>query len=494
MDFLKKIALIWQKISLIQRALLTGVVITVALIGSLLVHWARKPDMTVLYHGLAPSEAYSIVEKIAENNIAYELRDGGTTICVPKQNVYELRIALAKEGLPADNQSGYKIFDEEKIGISPFVENVNLKRALQDELAKSIQLIDGVAHARVHIVDADEGLFSSKENPTSASVVLRIKPGYSVSSINIAAITHLVSGAVKGLKAENVTVIDSQGRLLSGDTDPTITAGAGTVQDYKERVEQNLSKKVENMLTAVLGPGRASVQVSAVLDMNSVSTVTETYNPETKVSVKEEETKTAPSIASGSNASAGEIKQDSIIKTEFEVGKTVTQEVVLPGTIKSLSVAAFVDLYPDDVNDAESGAQAQLIMQQTDVQQIIQNALGLKDTDPITVVNARFHKPIQAFAEEEPSNWPRYLALARQLSLAIFAICALLVFRTINKARKKAAAEIPQAQIAAGTVAGLLPSGVNSSEPLMLRRQIASAMRKNPEQVRELFQNWLQEK
>ncbi|MHC4510022.1 MAG: flagellar basal-body MS-ring/collar protein FliF, partial [Planctomycetota bacterium] len=185
-----------------------------------------------LYQELAPEEAAQITEKISEKGIAYQLRSGGTSIYVPKENVYQLRLDMAKEGLPAGEQGGYKIFDNEKIGVSPFVQSVNLKRALQEELAKSIQMVDGVEHARVHIVRSEQTLFTSEAGTTTASVVLRLKPGYRLSALNIAAITHLVSGSVEGLNSENVTVIDSQGHLLSGESDPTMASGAGTVQDY----------------------------------------------------------------------------------------------------------------------------------------------------------------------------------------------------------------------------------------------------------------------
>jgi flagellar M-ring protein FliF len=213
MGFFQKIRAIWEKISLVQRALLVAIVLTFVIAGGLLVHWARMPDMRMLYTDLVPEEASEITEKISEQGIAYELRNGGTAIYVPKENVYQLRLDMAKEGLPAGEQGGYKIFDNEKIGISPFVQSVNLKRALQDELARSIQMIDGVNQARVHIVNSEQTLFTSEAGKTTASVVLKLRPGYRLSSLNIAAITHLVSGSVEGLTSDNVTVIDSQGRL-----------------------------------------------------------------------------------------------------------------------------------------------------------------------------------------------------------------------------------------------------------------------------------------
>jgi flagellar M-ring protein FliF len=500
MGFVHKIRAIWEKISLVQRALLIAIVLTFVIISGFLVHWARRPDMRMLYKDLAPEEAAEITDKISEQGVAYELRNGGTSIYVPKEKVYQLRLDMAKEGLPSGEQGGYKIFDNEKIGISPFVQNVNLKRAMQDELAKSIQMIDGVNQARIHIVSSEQTLFTSEAGKTTASVVLRLKPGYRLSALNIAAITHLVSGSVEGLTSDNVTVIDSQGRLLSSESDQTMASGAGTVQDYRERVEQNLQDKVEEMLTTVLGPGRAKVRIHAVLDMNSVSTVTEKYEPK-GVATKEEITNGsetgAGGEASGGQAAAGSTKKDETIITEYQVGKTVTQEVVLPGEIISLSVAAVVDLSPADVNETESAGQAASIMDPNDVEKLIENALGLDlaGADSLKVVNAKFHQPAKALLDEELKAGLDFIAIARQASLGIMAVCALFVLRMFRGAKKKVKAEAGRGQLAAGQGdTGLLPAGAGESEPLVLRRQIATALEDNPERVRQLFTSWIEEK
>jgi flagellar M-ring protein FliF len=500
MGVFQKIRAVWQKIGLVQRALLIAIVLTFAIAGGLLVRWAQRPDMRMLYQELAPEEAADIVEKISEKGIAYELRNGGTSIYVPKQNVYQLRLDMAKEGLPSGDQGGYKIFDNEKIGVSPFVQSVNLKRALQDELAKSIQMIDGVELARVHIVRSEQTLFTSDAGKTTASVVLRLKPGYRLSATNIAAITHLVSGSVEGLTADNVTVIDSQGRLLSGQSDQAVVGGGGTVQDYRERVEQNLESKVEEMLTAVLGPGRAKVRIHAVLDMNSVHTVTEKYEPK-GVPTKEEitngsETGATGAGTAGNSATPGSTKKDETITTEYQVGKTVKQEVVLPGEIISLSVAAVVDLSPADANATQAGAKAAKIMEPNDVEKLIENALGLnlKGADSLKVVDAKFQNPATPLLDEEAAGLD-YLAIARDASLGVMAICALLVLRMFRGARRKANIEAAAKHLpGVEGVAGLLAGATGGTEPLLLRKQIASVLEQDPERAKQLFVSWLEEK
>jgi flagellar M-ring protein FliF len=502
MSFFQKIVLIWQKVSLVQRALLTAVVLTFLIIGALLIHWARKPAMRMLYQDLSPEEAAKITDKISEKGITYELKSGGTAIYVPEEQVYQLRLDMAKEGLPSDQQGGYKIFDNEKIGISPFVQNVNLKRALQEELAKSIQMIDGVIHARVHIVSPESAygrLFSSETEKTTASVVLRLTPGYSLSSSNIASITNLIAGSVEGLRPENITVVDSQGHLLSSKSDSTIASGAGTVADHKERIEKSLARKVEDMLTAVLGPGRAAVRVSANIDMNSVSTVTESYDPTAKVASKEEittktEIEQSDVPAAGKTAVPGSTKKDEIIVTEYEVGKTVKQEVILPGEIKSLSVAAFVDLSVSDANEtgsSESTNSGQMIMPLSDVEEIIKNALGLKQTDLLKVVHVKFYHPAESLLDEDLSGRLDFIAIARQASLGIMAICALLVLRIFRGAKKKVKSGAEPGREGADVVA---QEGSTSSESLVLRKEIAGALESNPDRVRQLFTSWIEEK
>ena len=504
MNFFQKVMAVWQNVSLVQRALLIAIVLAFAILGVLLTQWASRPDMRVLYSNLDPEEAAKIIDKIDEKGVACKLANGGTTIRVPRENVSRLRLDMAKEGLPESGQKGYGIFDKQGIGISPFVQNVNLKRALQDELAKSIQMIDGVAHARIHIVSPKQTLFNSQGGQTSASVVLRLKAGYRLSPSNIAAITHLVAGSVEALKSESVIVVDSQGQLLSGESEQGVARGAGTVADYKERVEQHLSNKVENMLTAVLGPGRATVMVSAIIDMNSVELAKETYEPKgitQKEEIKKEnETKPGPTSTEGPTASGESKKTGSTTTTEYVIPKTVQRTVELPGKIKSLSVAAFVDLSTADANGLGATGQSTQIVALTDVKAIIKKALGprLADED-IEVKDVKFNRPTEALIGPEQAGGLDFVAIARQSSLGIMAVCAFLVLKIFSGAKKKAAAPVAAGaaqplEIGAEGIAGAVPPEAGSSEPLAMRRQIANNLKTNPEQVRQLFTSWLEQK
>ena len=220
-----------------QRLLLVTIALACVGAGVLLVGWARQPEMALLYSDLPPADAAQIVEKARDAGIACKLSDGGTTIHVPRQNVYDLRLSLASEGLPSGQQAGYKILDEDRIGASPFAQRVNYIRAIEGEIARTVRLIEGVEAARVHVVRPEATLFGGREQAASATVALRLRGGWHLTRGNVAAIVHMVAGSVEGLSPDQVVVVDSQGTLLSGDDEPGAVAGASSVQDYKARVE-----------------------------------------------------------------------------------------------------------------------------------------------------------------------------------------------------------------------------------------------------------------
>lgn len=478
MDLLQKIKVVWARIGLVQRAVLIAVGLTILGAGALLLRWARQPQMQLLYQGLAPDDAAKIVEKISQQNISYQLRSGGTSIYVPKQDVYRLRLDMAKDGLPSGGQGGYKLIESLPVGASPAVLEASLKRVLEEELAKSIQMIEGVSFARVHLDNPQSQFFVPDQEKTTASVVLQLAPGRGLSPANVAAITNLVAGSVSGLRPENVTIVDNHGNLLSGQAQDKLTSVAGTVYDYKMQVEQGLAKKVEGMLQQVLGPNRATVQVSAVIDMNNVSLVTET--PTTGAEVKVEESRTQETEPAGQTSKQ---RVETKTVTENATGKTVRQETILPGQIKSLSVSAVVDLYPEDPN------QTKLLMDVQEVEAIIRGALGMKPSDQLMVKNIRFNRPKQNDTLGEPV-WLRYMALVRQGSIVLMAISGLLVFRFLVRQQRPATRQAPEA-LPAGASPSFLVSP--SASQAVVKRQLAEAIKNNPEQVRQLFAAWVQE-
>lgn len=494
MGFLENIQQVWEKVSLTQRILLVTVVLTAIAGGTFVVQWARRPDMQLLYRGLGPDEAAQVIERIQAQDIPYEVRAGGTAIYVPSTNLHQLRLDVAGQGILSNSKSGYGIFDNEKIGISPFVQNVNLKRAQQEELAKSIQTMEGVLSARVHLSNTDsDNIFATSEGQATASVIIQMRPGHTLTPNNVAAVSNLVASAT-GLKPENVTITDTQGRLLSSKSHELFSAQAGTAQDYRERIEKYYKTKIEAFLAKFIAENKVAIEVGALVDLKGSDTVTETPTVDSTQAVTEETTTdTEPITSATGTAGASEEKSSSTTSSKYVYGTTVRKETVLAGEVLALSVAAVVDLSSDDPNDTQP------IMTVADVNEIIQSAVNIKDANAVTITvkEAKFARAaIPVFAQAD-QDWTRYLALAREASMGIMAFCALLVYLIFARARKKAAGTASQeslAQLQAGAAGMLMESTDDETQQVaVVRRQISSALKSNPDHVRELFASWMQE-
>ncbi len=503
----------WRRMGLVQRVTLLSVLLACAGAAALLVGWAREPHMALLYSRLDPEDASEVVAQIQESGTPYELKDGGTSIYVPSEKVYSLRLQLAGEGLPAGGRQGYRLLDEEKIGTSPFTQRVNYVRALEGELAKTIALIDGVEHARVHIVRTESRLFREDETGTSATIAVRVRPGRRLSQGNVAAIVHLVAGGVDHLQPENVVVVDSQGTLLSTGNEGGFAGGrGGTVIDYKSQVEEYLARKAEQMLSLVLGPGRATVKVSAEVETSTVNKTEETYSPDGAVPVKEEIMSKSEAPGAGQGAAGGESKEETTT-TEYEVGRIVSQTINMPGKITSLSVAAFVDLSPPVPPPAEQGEEAAEpaptpapTLSVQDVEDVVRRAIGLKETDDLKVVSTTFHRPAAVADEAAETDFLSdpafYLEAARHASLGILVIGALLALKMFGGSRHKGTAGL-EAAAAEGALAvgegetgsgNLLPAGTGQpADAAQVNRRIAAALKENPEEVKRLFRTWVQQ-
>jgi len=486
---LQNIRGIWQRAGLAQQILLVAVVLGGIGAAVLLVNWARQPRMALLYARLDPEEAAKIVEKIRDADVPCELKAGGTSIYVPEDKVYSLRLDMASEGLTTGGQGGYGILDSETIGTSPFKQSVNYVRAIEGELAKSIQLIDGVSMARVHVVKPKDTLFAGKEKQASATVVLKLKSGWRLTDANVAAIVNLVAGGVEGLTAEKVVVVDSDGNLLTSGGDNQIAKQAGSLLDYKTRVEQYLARKAEEMLTAVLGPGRASVRVDATIETSSSSTVEEKYQPDSKVVTSEKlrSSSTAGSPRTGA-AAPGSTSTEEETETAYLTPKTVTTRTELPGQVKALTVAALVDV----TGPAKEGGSGEPLLKLEDAKEIIRSAIGAKPED-VTVVAASF--PQADAAEEAPAEEGLFtkdflLDMARRSSLGLLVIGFLLALKMFRGKKK---VQLPNVALEgrAATQGAMLPGGEDAAaDPNVLRAHISRALQDNPDEVKRLFLTW----
>ena len=498
-NFLQNMREVWQRVGLLPRLVLLTVLLACIGAAALLVGWASTPNMALLYTGLDPEEASRIVEKIRDAKVLYELRAGGTAIYVPEENVYSLRLELAGAGLPAGDHRGYRLLDEEKIGTSPFTQRLNYRRALEGEIARSIQVIDGVTSARLHIVRPETSVFGDRERSSSATVVLKMKPGARLTGRNVAAIVHLVAGSVENLQPEAVVVVDSAGNLLSGNQQDGFARGLSTILDFETQHEEYLAHKVEDMLTQVLGPNRATVRVDVSLDRTSITTTSEVYDPAAKVATKEETKSKSASggaaAAEGAAAPSGVTKEETI-STDYNVGRTIKQETLAPGKVLSVSVAAMVDLTtPMEAPPAAEGAAtppAKPAVKVQDVESIIRSALGLKETDTIKVIDTPFHRPLVVeTAAEDTAETDRtfYLNIAKHSSLGVLVIGALVALKICSGPRRRTGAA--GVALPAGAIAGALPPAAGlDGDPALLRSRITEALQQNPDEVKRLFATW----
>ena len=265
--------------------------------------WLTRPQYVPLYSGLAGADASAIVEQLEANDVTYELTDGGTTIMVPQQDVAAQRIAAAAAGIPGSESGGYALLDTMGVTASEFQQNVTYKRALEGELAKTLQGLNGVTAASVQLALPEESVFVEEQAPATAAVFLETASGRTLSADQIMSVQHLVSSSVPGLAVEDVSVVDADGTLLSATT-------AGSADQAASDYETGVRDRIQTMLDQIVGVGNATVAVSAQVDAASAQQTSETFSaPETEEGEDPlvlQESTTAEIYGSGANAAGGQ--------------------------------------------------------------------------------------------------------------------------------------------------------------------------------------------
>jgi flagellar M-ring protein FliF len=277
---------IWRHFGVNQKfSVIAGLIIVLASIGGVL-YWSSRPDYQLLYSGLSLKDAAAVREKLTDEKIPYQLKDSGSTIFVPSKDVYRGRLMLAAEGLPKDTSTGFELFEQPKFGLTDFAQQVNYQRALQGELERTITTMSGIEAARVMLVLPKEKLFSTdKEKKASASILLTISGGMSLTPGQVQSISQLVGSSVPGLDPASITITDQRGTLLTqkaGSPDD-VSQQASDQLVTQEKLESLLTKKAQDMLDKAMGAGRSIVRVSAVLDFSKIERRSEQYDAEGRV-------------------------------------------------------------------------------------------------------------------------------------------------------------------------------------------------------------------
>ena len=256
-----------------------AIALSIALIvGTIL--WNRQPDYAVLFSNLDEHDGGVIINTLQQQNVPYRISPDGRAILVQKDQVHAARLRLAADGLPQGGLIGFELLEKQKLGISQFAEQVNYQRALEGELARTIQSIASVAGARVHLAIPKQTAFLRNDQKPTASIMVNMRPGRSLDENQIAGIVHLVSSSVPRLTAEGVNIIDQNGDLLTSKSDPLRRAGLDATQlEYVKEIEKNVIRRIENILVPIVGKDNFRAQVSADVDFNEVEQTAETYKP-----------------------------------------------------------------------------------------------------------------------------------------------------------------------------------------------------------------------
>ena len=424
--------------------------------------WSQAPDYRVLYANLSEQEGGTIIDALQKMNVPYRFSDGSGSILIPADQVHEVRLRLAGQGLPKGDLSGFEILENQKFGASQFLEQVNYQRALEGELARSIQSLSAVQGARVHLAIARPSVFARERQQPSVSVLLNLYPGRVLSTEQVSAIVHLVSSSIPNLSVKNVTVVDQQGNLLSGQQDNPLETGLDPGQlKYVQDMEQNFVHRIEAILTPVTGQDNVHAQVTADIDFSRVERAEETYrpnnNPAESAAVRSRQQSESMSVSQPDGGVPGalsnrppapaqapiEAKEDQEktaqttptdtrkeSTTNYEVDKTVSHIRQSVGQINRLSAAVVIN-YRTGVDKQGNPVSEPLSSEEIEkITALVKQAIGFSEArgDTLTVTNSQFR--LKEEAQEEAPLWkdPDTVMLARDIGKQLLIAIVVLFF------------------------------------------------------------------
>lgn len=458
-----------------RLAIMGGVVL--GLIGFLVFFGTKlsTPSMTTLYSELAQSDAAGIVQELESRNIPFKISQNGTQIAVPAERVMQLRLELAQQGLPSGGSVGYELFDDtDTLGSTNFMQNVNLVRALEGELARTISSIGTVKKARVHLVMPRRELFSREKQEPSASVVLQMRGPVRLTNEQVAAVQHLVASAVPQLTPNRISIVDNKGSLLSSgfeSSDP-VAGRQAKVDERRNRLEGEMARTIEELLEKTVGFARVRAEVSLDMNFDRVSTQTEEYNPDGQVvrsTNSVEETANSkdsegeppisvgtnlpdPNLGTGDTASRTENQNRTEETTNFEISKTVTNHIREGGEVEKLSVAVLVDEVQLLNEDGELISQKRTEEEMRLLATLVRGAIGFDEDrgDKVELIQMKFasfdapEEELQLFFGMGKND------ILRVVEILVLSIVAILVILLVVRPLLSRAFEaLPSAQDAA---------------------------------------------
>ncbi|MCW2848618.1 MAG: fliF [Marmoricola sp.] len=496
------------------------------LAGVMVFRWVSQPDYAPLFSNLSSQDASAVIEQLDSQGVNYKLSNGGDTVMVPRNDVYKTRIKLSGEGLPSGSDGGYSLLDKQDLSTSQFKEQTDYKRAMEGELTKTIEAMDGVQSAVVHLAIPAKQVFADKQDPPTASVLVSTRPGDTLSPEQVQSVVHLVAASIDGMDPEKVTVADSTGKLLS--TNDSLGGGAATSRNqYVSDFQDAKHAQVQSLLDRVVGPGNSTTQVTADLNFDKTVTEARTYtaaDPKglSLSSTKNTEDYTGPAGSSPAGGVVGPDGQMDTSTSSTSVGTTgsaykkrsETADAALntktehreaaPGGVESLHVAVALDRTAAANNDP------------AEIEKMISAAVGLdrKRGDSVRVSVLPFDRTAEKTAAKEVKAEALAAAKADRMNLfrngAIGALVLLgllaawLRGRRRNKQRQEAttyvveqlrndAARRDEERTLENPATALL-SLERGTEEQNVREELIALVENQPEDVAALLRGWLVER
>lgn len=498
-------------------------------------------ERALLYSDLSAADAAAVTEGLTQAGVDYQLSPDGGTVYVARSQVAEARMRLAAEGLPGQGSVGYEIFDsQDALGATSFVQNVNKLRALEGELARSIDSLDTVRGARVHLTIPERSLFQEATDQPKASVVVGLERGR-LSDRQINAIRNLVAAAVPGLVVDRVNLTDESGELLAGASLGD-DAAAAALDDRRTQFEERLRQRLQQLVESVVGPGAARVQVSAEMDFSQVSQTQETFDPD-QIAVRStrsiEETSadqqqdqavtqgqnvpdgTDPAEAGGTSSNTNRTDQT----VNNEISRTTRTEVTAPGRVTRLSVAVAVDgvTTPPTKAGETPAYQPRAEEEMARITALIRSAAGIDDQrgDRLEVANVQFARAAAGEGTEAPGAFSfDKNDILRGAEIAAMLLIAVAMIFFVARPLIKGVFTPPGLAMVMGPNGLMLPGGADGATALpgglanapgigdetvdiariqgavnaSAMRQVSEVVQDNPEQAVNVIRSWLQER
>ncbi|QDR80487.1 flagellar basal-body MS-ring/collar protein FliF [Sporomusa termitida] len=504
---------LWQNMNNKHRYIILGTAACLFLaILSWSYWWGGRPDNVPLFTTLEAEDAGKVTAKLKEMKVPYEVQTGsnGTVVLVPSKDVHTLRLDLASQGLPRGNK-GFELFEQNKFGTTEFQNKVQLLQAIQGELTRTIEQMEEVEKARVHIVMSEDSLYKKSEKPATASIMLKLKPSTQLSPQQIKGIVNLVGHSVQGLKPENITVVDHLARVLNEQSEEAHMAGTTTLTQFEmtKKVQDDLQKNVQSLLDQTLGVGKAAARVNVELNFDQRTLDRQIFEPvvddkgiiRSSQEMSENYTGSAggpggvPGTTSNipgyvtSNNSQSDYEKKEVIRN-FEINETKEKVVSTPGSIKRLTVAVLVDAaVPRDQQDSLS--------------KTVASAIGINPArgDSIAVESIQFSTELadKQRQDEEALARQQQQALMLKVGLLIIAIIAILyLLRRYTQRRQQEefveALDVqPQPIADAEEQAAVKELTAQEKERAEQRSTVEKYAKSRPEDVAQLIKTWLAE-